>query len=212
MKRENKLARLFRALTEDKQAEFAERTGLHVSTIAHCENGDFPPGPGALESMAAAAGITVGGGDELLSHFEVLRTPRLRPGRGADRLVTEVGAEVRAIAERTYQRLLRLPVPAKLPQPEDRRLAEEQIAELRNLNEQVRSEAVKTIREYQTLALAERVAEEAVAAAAEPARAAGWARLASEIADCLGTPAADQAEEVLARLERLRAGIAAILR
>lgn len=212
MKRENQLGRLFRALTSDTQKEFAARTGLHVSTISHCENGGPGPGPGTLEIMAAAACITAAGGDELLKHYDVLRTPRVRPGRGADRLLTELGEEVRAIAERTYQRLLRLPAPAKLPQPEDRQLAEEQIADLRNLHELVRSEAVKTIREYQTLALAERVAEEAVeTASSDPAKAAGWARLALEIADCLGAPAMDQAEEVNASLQKLKARIGPVL-
>ena len=43
------------------------------------------------------------------------------------------------------------------------------------------------------------------------AKAAGWARLALEIADCLGAPAIDQAEEVEARLKQLKARIAGVL-
>jgi transcriptional regulator with XRE-family HTH domain len=178
---ENRLARLFRALTPFNQADFAKLTGIHPSMIAHYEIGKGEkPSAAHLEAMAHVAGITIEEGIDLLHLYESRRQPRLRPGRAPDASFARLGEEIRARVERIYQSLLRLPNPGL--EAQSRQRLEEQMTLLRILDEPARSSAVKSARTFQTVALAERVAAEAAAAGPRNHGASeSWARLAKEI-------------------------------
>ena len=178
---ENRLARLFRALTPYTQAEFSERTGIHPTSLAHYESGKEKPGAGHLEAMARVAGITIEDGMDLLRLYESRTKARLRPGRGPEALFVKLGEEIRARAESAYQNLLRLQKPES--EAENRRRLEGQIALLRILDEPGRSSVVKSATDFQTAALADRVTKEAAEAAPRNAGdSAAWARLAKQIA------------------------------
>ncbi|HEX3126138.1 MAG TPA: helix-turn-helix transcriptional regulator [Thermoanaerobaculia bacterium] len=107
VERKRRLARLFRAESLLTQAGIEERTGIDRVTMAHYEAGDRKPTREHLELLAAAAGMTVADGEEILKLSDARRGPRLRQGRGAADLIAELGDTHHA--HRAWQRFLRLP-------------------------------------------------------------------------------------------------------
>lgn len=105
MRRKNRLARLFRALSGETQNAFSGSTGVHAVLLAKYELDLVEPSPDHLERIAHAAGLTVAGGEMMLDYAEVLGRPRLRAGSGTDGLSEQLAAVVDSV----YQRLLRLP-------------------------------------------------------------------------------------------------------
>ncbi len=183
MTREQRLARLFRALSGDTQEEFGEEIGASRTLISQIENGEVVAGPEYLEAMARRAGITIADGEQHLRLYETQRRARLRWGRAANDLFDWMAAGLRSQAETAYQRLLTLPLPEKLPKAEDRERAEKLFARLESLTEEARLVVVDVADEYQTWALCERVCMASVEAASRDLdAAAAWARFATEIA------------------------------
>jgi transcriptional regulator with XRE-family HTH domain len=187
MKPGNRLARLFRALTDDTQQELAGELGISRATLTQYEGGKVRPQTRHLEIMAARAGLTVAQGEELLQLHDTLSRPRLRQGRGPDDLLADLGEPLRSQVHRAFQRLLRLHLPDSPPRAEDRAPAKELFATLRKLTPDQRTAAVRIAGEYQSWALCELAVEESVQAAETAPRdvdeAEGWARLAVEIAE-----------------------------
>ncbi|HEY0515404.1 MAG TPA: helix-turn-helix transcriptional regulator [Thermoanaerobaculia bacterium] len=107
MRRRNLLARLFRALAGDTQKEFAKKAGLHAVLLAHYERGHVEPSPDHLARLAAAAGLTVEGGEQILELADSLRQPRRRGGAG----IEDLGPQLSFLVAGVYRRLLRLPPP-----------------------------------------------------------------------------------------------------
>lgn len=116
--RERRLARLFRSESLKTQRELAEKTGIDRGTLGHYEGGQVTPTPEHLEILAASARLTVAAGDEILELADTLRQPRVRPGRGVEDLIAELGDEPRA--RRIWQRLLRLRLPDRPPAAAER--------------------------------------------------------------------------------------------
>ncbi len=110
MSRKNLMVRVFRALSGQTQREFATTAGVDVTLLARYELGLVEPGLDALARIAEAAGFTVGDGEEILRRLDELRGPRQRAGTG----IEDLQAEVSGILSRSYQRLLRLPLPERL--------------------------------------------------------------------------------------------------
>lgn len=199
--RERRLARLFRAESLLSQTVLSEETGIDRATIQHYESGRFPPPEEHLERLAAPCGLTVAAGEEILELADTLRQPRVRQGRGAEDLTAALG-ETRQ-ARHTWQRLLRLRLPARPPRPEDREQARKLLGLLRELDEDQRLGAVQAVEQLHTWAFCIEAAEESRRAASrDVGEAAGWARLASEAAERL------QDEE--GWLKRIRGAVALI--
>jgi|SRR5947209_4218971 len=114
MRQKNRLVRLFRALSEETQRSFAEKTGIHPVLMAKYELDAVEPGPEHLERAARGAGLTVPAGEQLLRQAEALARPRQRSGLG----VEDLSAQLAEVASAVYQRLLRLPLPGVTPKPE----------------------------------------------------------------------------------------------
>lgn len=183
MKRNQRMARLFRALSGKTQDQFGKDTGIHPVTIADIERGKDKPGPRYLEIMARDVGLSVADGEEILQFSDTLRKKRVRLGSNPEDLFAGLDETLRARGQRLFQRLVSLPLPGKDPKPEDRPQAAEQMAILQALDEPTRLLLVRVNESYQTWALAERVAEAAAEAIARDLREArAWAGLAVEIA------------------------------
>lgn len=177
MTTKTRLARLFRALSGLSVRRFAEKAGLDPSLVSQYDTGATQPGDENLARMACAAGLTVRDGERVLRFAETLRRERQRAAPGLDALLGELVSEI-------YERILRLPLPPRALSPEDRLLAEEQWALLRDLSEGQQRAVVRVVAELQTRALAERVHEEAaVETTRNPERAAWLAELGGLIAE-----------------------------
>ena len=109
MSRKNLMVRLFRALSGQSQRDFARTAGVDESLLARYELGHVEPGPEHLARIAKAAGFTVADGEGILRYLEELRQPRRRAGTGIEDLKDEVSGAL----SRSYQRLLRLPLPER---------------------------------------------------------------------------------------------------
>jgi transcriptional regulator with XRE-family HTH domain len=179
MRPRNRLARLFRALSGETQKDFAERTGVDLSLLARYELDQVEPGLDHLARLAEGAGLTLIEGEQVLRLADTLSTPRKRTGAGAE----DLSHELSALLAGTYQRLLRLALPADPPRAEDRERARELWSRLEPLPEDEQLAVVRVAREFQSWALLERVCQESVAEASrEGGRAASLGRLAQEIA------------------------------
>jgi len=66
MRREQRLARLFRALSGDTQEELAAKIGTSRNLVTQFETGEVAADPEYLEAMAKQAGIAVADGEQLL--------------------------------------------------------------------------------------------------------------------------------------------------
>lgn len=109
MSRKNLLVRIFRALSGQSQRDFARTAGMDESLLARYELGVVEPGLEHLTRIAQAAGFTVADGEGILRYLEELRQPRRRAGAG----IEDLKAEVSDALSRSYQRLLRLPLPER---------------------------------------------------------------------------------------------------
>lgn len=116
MDRENRLARLFRALTDKTQQDLAKDLSIEKGTLTNCEGGKLKPSPILLARMAEAAGITVDQGDELLQLHDTLSRTRQRVGRDPEALFADLGEPLRTRAHRAFQRLLTLRLPDTPPE------------------------------------------------------------------------------------------------
>jgi transcriptional regulator with XRE-family HTH domain len=183
MKREHYLARVFRALSGRTQGEMAEEIGVNVSNIGQIEQGQVVPSAESLRGMASAAGLTVADGEEILTLADTLRKKRLRPGVGIEDLLDEAADTLRSQLQSTFRRLLTLPLPGDPPKPEDRREAAELFAQLQGLEDKLRSTVVRVSGSFQVWALCEKVCDESLRETSTVEEAAGWARLAQEIAE-----------------------------
>lgn len=183
MERNQRMARLFRAISGKTQEQFGNDTGIHPVTIADIERGKEKPGPRHLELMARDVGLSAADGEELLQFSDTLRKQRVRLGSNPKDFFSGLDETLRTRGERLFQRLLSLPLPGKDPKPEDRPQAAEQMAIQLELDEPTRSLLVRVTESYQTWALAERVAQASLEAVAQDLREArAWAALAVEIA------------------------------
>jgi transcriptional regulator with XRE-family HTH domain len=109
MSRKNLIVRMFRALSGQTQRDFARTAGVDESLLARYELGLVEPGLEHLTRIAEAAGFTVADGEGILRHLEELREPRQRAGTG----IEDLQAGVSDALSRSYQRLLRLPLPER---------------------------------------------------------------------------------------------------
>jgi transcriptional regulator with XRE-family HTH domain len=107
MSRKNLMVRMFRALSGQTQRDFAGTAGVDVTLLARYELDLVEPGLEPLTRIAKAAGFTVADGEMILRYVDELREPRQRAGTG----IEDLPAGVSAILSRSYQRLLRLPLP-----------------------------------------------------------------------------------------------------
>ncbi len=183
MDRENRLARLFRALTDKTQQDLAKDLGIEKGTLTNCESGKLKPSSSLLNRMAEAAGITVDQGDELLQLHDTLSRTRQRVGRDPEALFAELGEPLRTRADRAFQRLLTLRLPDTPPRAEDRIPAKELFANLEELTPDQRLAVVGIATEYQTWAVCELAVEKSLAGDGEPE---DWAELAVEISEYVG--------------------------
>ena len=183
MRRNNLMARMFRAVSGETQKGFARKTGVHFTLLADYELDKVEPSPETLEKLARGAGLTVEDGDAILRRFEEKTRPRQRAGEGMEHL----GSRFEAFVASAYERLLSLPPAAKQPKPEDRQRAAEQWSRLERLSADLRLAVVEIGDEFQNWALAERLCEESLE---HPEEAAGLARLACGVADRVRGPEA----------------------
>ena len=117
MKRDNILARLFRALSGQSQSQLAEEIGVHPSLVGQWEMGQATPSAEHLRRVAETAGLTVGHGEVILDHVETLRRRNLRRGEEVEDLFDNLADEMRSIAEAAYRQLLTLPLSEEDPEP-----------------------------------------------------------------------------------------------
>src|SRR5262245_8855652 len=108
MRREQRLARLFRALTENTQEELAGKIGAFRTLVSQFENGEVVADPVYLEAMAREAGITVADGEQLLRRYDTQRRARRRWGRNAGEVFDRMAAELRCRAEAAHEHILTL--------------------------------------------------------------------------------------------------------
>jgi transcriptional regulator with XRE-family HTH domain len=185
MSRRHRLIRMFRALSGLSQEEFSDATGIDSSLLAHYEQGRHEPRAENLERAAGGAGLTVEEGEELLDFGVALSRGRRRAGRGAE----DLGRALSEVTIRAYQLLLRVPLPAPPPRPEDRQLAAEQWQRLQGLAPEEQLSVVWAAREFHNWALAEICCEESVAQASRDIEGAEHlARLAVAIAERVEGP------------------------
>ncbi len=183
MKRENRLARLFRAVTDKKQQDLAGELGIGKGTLTQIEAGTLKPSSELLDRMAECVGITVEQGDELLQLYDTQSRARQRSGRDPEALFADLGEPLRTRANRAFQRLLTLRLPDTPPRAEDRIPAKELFANLEELTPDQRLAVVRIATEYQTWALCELAVEKSLAGEGE---AESWAELAVEISEYVG--------------------------
>ena len=181
MKRENRLARLFRALTDKTQQELADKLGIAKGMLTMIEAGKLNPSPGLLDRMAESAGLTVDKGDEILLFYDTLSRTRERAGSDPEALFAQLGEPLRPRAHRAFQKLLTLRLPAPPPREEDRLPAKELLATLKELTPSQRLAVVRIATEYQTWALCELAVEESLKGDTED-----WSELAVEISEYVG--------------------------
>jgi transcriptional regulator with XRE-family HTH domain len=186
MRPRNRLVRLARALSGDTQKEFSQRTGIHPVQLAQYERDLVDPGPENLELATQGAGLTVAAGEEILLFADTMRRPRERAGQEAADIVHELLA---GLVSGVYRRLLRLPLPAVQPTPEDRLEAGELWSRLKRLTESQMFAVLRIACEFQSWALVERLCEESVVQASRDVERAGFlARLARAVADWVSGP------------------------
>ena len=183
MDRENRLARLFRAVTDKTQQELARELGILKGTLTQIEGGSHPVSSDLLERIAEHAGLTVEQGHELLQLHDTLSRTRQREGRDPEALFAELGEPLRTRAHRAFQRLLTLRLPDTPPRAEDRLPARELFANLKTLTHDQRLAVIPIAADYQTWAVCELAVEESLAASGE---AEAWADLAVAIAELVG--------------------------
>jgi transcriptional regulator with XRE-family HTH domain len=185
MTREHYLARVFRALSGLTQVAMAEAIGVHPSLIGQIEQGLSLPSGEHLRDMAAAAGLSVEQGDELLERAETFRRRRLRrQGLSTSGLFDDTMDQIRLEFQGTLSHILTLPLPDQPPGAKERQEAEGLFALLKPLDEGLRSSIVRVSEIYQGWALCERVCQESREEIAQDLKsAAAWARLAQEIAE-----------------------------
>jgi tetratricopeptide (TPR) repeat protein len=207
MIREQRLMRLFRALSGENQEEAAHNLGVFRTLLTQIENGDVEPDPAFLEPMAESAGIEVTDGDLLLHLVDTMRRARQRwSAQSADPLDRTM-AELRLQIEAACQRLLTLPLPESLPRPGDREGAEVLFRRLAAEPGEVRPAIVRAAEEYQSWAVCERACAASEEAASQDLdTAAAWVSLAREIANRVRGP-----EEFRSRLQGYVAAHAANL-
>jgi transcriptional regulator with XRE-family HTH domain len=181
MERNNRLARLFRALTDATQQEQADELGIAKGTLTQIEGGTRRASADLLDKMAERAGLTVDQGDELLDLHDTLSRPPQRVGRDPEPLFTQLGEPLHARAHRTFQRLLTLRLPVPPPREEDREPARDLFAQLKGLTPDQRLAVVRIAADYQTWAICELAVEESLSGEAE-----AWSELAMEIAEVVG--------------------------
>jgi transcriptional regulator with XRE-family HTH domain len=110
MRRENLKARMLRALSGLTQERMGEAIGVHPSLIGQIEVDAVPASPGHLAGMAREAGITLGGAEELLVHYEALcRSGRWR-GEGLDVALQRMNVQIRDTLAQAFQELCALPM------------------------------------------------------------------------------------------------------
>lgn len=165
MERNQRMARLFRAISGKSQEQFARDTGIHPITVSNIERGQDKASPRLLALMAADVGLGVEQGDEILQFCDILRRERVRAGSDPRNLLDQLDEPLRTRGERFFQRLLTLPLPTKPPSPEDRIHAEEQMAILRRVDTATRRILVGISEEFQTWAVVELAAQAALEAA-----------------------------------------------
>jgi tetratricopeptide (TPR) repeat protein/transcriptional regulator with XRE-family HTH domain len=181
------LARLFRALSGKSQVGFGESTGVSPKLIALYESGDRQPSPDTLERLARGDDLTIREGEEILRFAGTLSRPRRRAGLRVEVLLDDL----RFLVARVYQRLLRLPLPLRVPRPEDLQDAEPLWAVLKDLPENQQKAVVSAGTGLQTWALVVKIGEESVCQTSRDLpRAASLARLAQHIADLVPGPEA----------------------
>ena len=189
MRREQRLARLLRALSGDTQEELAGKIGTSRNLVAQLETGEVLAAPEYLEAMAREAGITVADGEELLRRYDTQRRARHRWGRDAGEVFDRMAAVLRSHAESAYEHTLTLRLPEVFPQPEDRERAEELFARLERRSQAMRLVMVEDAEQFQTWYLCERVCRASVEAASRDLKVtADWARLGQEIAARVRAP------------------------
>jgi transcriptional regulator with XRE-family HTH domain len=181
MDRGNRLARLFRALTNKTQQELADELGIGKGTLTQIEAGTLKPSSELLDRMAECVGITVEQGDELLQLYDTQSRARQRSGRDPEALFADLGEPLRTRANRAFQRLLTLRLPDTPPRAEDRIPAKELFANLKELTPDQRLAVVRIATEYQTWAVCELAVEKSLAG-----DAVVWAELAVEISEYVG--------------------------
>lgn len=183
MERNNRMARLFRAISGKSQDQFAKDTGIHPVTIADIERGKDKAGARQLELMARDVGLRVEDGEEILQFSDTLRKQRVRLSGNPEDPFAGLDETLRTRGQRLFERLLSLPLPVPPPSPEDRLQTTEKMATLLELDVPTRSLLVRVCESYQTWALAEHAVEVSAAAASRDlAEARAWADLAVEIA------------------------------
>lgn len=181
MKRENRLARLFRAVTDKTQQDLAGELGIGKGALTQIEAGTLKPSSKLLDKIAESAGITVDQGDELLQLYDTQSRARQRSGRDPEALFAGLGEPLRTRAHRAFQRLLTLRLPDTTPQAEDRIPAKELFANLEELTPDQRIAVVRIATEYQTWTVCELAVEESLSGEGE-----AWAELAVEISEYVG--------------------------
>jgi tetratricopeptide (TPR) repeat protein len=188
MRRGNRLARLFRALSEDTQRGFARSTGIHRSLLQHYEQdepGRAEPPSEHLERMARAAGLTVEAGERILDFADAQRGARRRAGEGGEALLARLAPLVATFEER----LLRAPLPEAPPREGDRLKAASLAPHLAELTEGELLAVARLAPEVRTWAVVEHACEESARQASRDlGRAAAWARFAEEVAARLTGP------------------------
>jgi transcriptional regulator with XRE-family HTH domain len=191
VRRENRVARLLRALSDKTQAQAGRETGIQPSLLASFETGKAVPRPEHLEKLARLADLTVEEASGLLDLAEIYRQG------GARQAVEDAEDAIRRLCETlteysltAYEEIRALPAPATPPAPGDREEAEELWSRLAEISPEGRLAAVRLVAELQTWALCERICHESGYEAAEGRgkRALELARLAREVADRVGGP------------------------
>lgn len=187
MRQRNLLARLFRALSEDTQKEFARRTGVDAVLLARYELDQVEPGLDHLERLAAGAGVTVDVGERILKLADTLRQSRSRGGVDIEALTMEFAAQITAIVFEAYDELLRMPPSEEPCMYEEPWMYEEPVEvweRLKYLGEEDRVMLVQLSLEFRRWDLARLICEEsAVEVSRDPGTAVSLARLALEIAE-----------------------------
>lgn len=190
MSRDQRIARLLRAVTELSQEEFAQAVDLPIGLISQVEACRVEPRRSHLQDMARKGmGITLSDAEEVLHHLEVLRAYRSRQEQGTGEVLPGMVERLKEALSTVYYRLLALPGPDAVPQPEDRLNAEDLLRRLKDCSKEIRVSLVRVAEEFQNWALCERVCDESIREAERSVEeAAAWAQLAQEIAERVSAP------------------------
>lgn len=190
MSRDQRIARLLRAVTELSQEEFAQAVDLPPSLVSQIEACRIEPRRSHLQIMARkGAGITLSDAEEVLHHLETARDYRIRQEQGTTEVLPGMVERLKEALSTVYDRLLALPGPDIVPQSEDRLEAEDLLRRLKNTSKEIRVSLVRVAEEFQGWALCERVCDESIREAERDLEeAAAWAQLAQEIAERAPVP------------------------